>query len=272
MFGTFGLAFWYGAKRYSIGAISNSGVVIVVLMSVLMILMSVERVASPLIAVSKATAAACEFFTLIDAPVPLSGTLQPDISSEDLILDNVSFEYPSRPGVKILDALSFVVRNGQNTALVGPSGSGKSTIVGLLEQWYSLTYQHTIPQVVTAGSEAKSESNSEPVQKEEPDGVTTERKSSGAITIGEHNLEELDLKWWRTQIGLVQQEPFLFNDTIFGNVAHGLIGTPWMDKSEPKKRELVQEACREAYAEEFIKRLPNVGPLEHSAGRKDAVD
>jgi ABC-type multidrug transport system fused ATPase/permease subunit len=79
---------------------------------------------------------------------------------------------------------------------------------------------------------------------------------TGAVRIGNVNLSDVDLKWWRAQIGLVQQEPFLFNDTLFNNVAFGLCGTPLNDVSHEEKRALVQEACREAYAEEFIAKLP----------------
>lgn len=56
----------------------------------------------------------------------------------------------------------------------------------------------------------------------------------------------------------MQQEPFLFNDTIYNNVANGLVGTPWEHDTEAKKRRLVEVACREAYADEFILRLPEV--------------
>lgn len=269
MFGAFGLAFWYGAQRYSVGAISNAGVVIVVLMSVMMVLMSLERVSTPLIAVSKAMVAACEFFAIIDAPMPTSGSLKPDISSEDLVFQDVVFEYPNRPGVRVLDALSFRIRHGQNTAIVGPSGSGKSTIVSLLEQWYSMKDQHVIPQVVQPkpSEKAMKDNKSDQPSEKDPEKSTTERQSSGSITVGRHNLWELDLKWWRTQIGLVQQEPFLFNDTIFNNVASGLIGTPWVDEPETRKRELVREACQEAYADEFINRLPDV-----SSAHTDCLD
>ena len=82
---------------------------------------------------------------------------------------------------------------------------------------------------------------------------------NGTITIGGHNLHEIDLKWWRSQIGLVQQEPFLFNDTIFKNVEYGLIGTEWEHDTEEQKMELVRRACKEAFADEFITRLPEVG-------------
>lgn len=82
---------------------------------------------------------------------------------------------------------------------------------------------------------------------------------NGLIRVGEHKLQDIDLKWWRSQIGLVEQEPFLFDDTIFENVSNGLIGTEWEDADIEKKRELVEIACRESFADEFIARLPEVG-------------
>ncbi|KAF4539503.1 ABC transporter protein [Lasiodiplodia theobromae] len=264
VFGAFGLAFWYGIQRYIAGGIDNAGVVIVVLMSVMMILTSLERIATPLMAVSKAMVAACELFTVIDAPLPKSGSLKPEITSEDILFEDVTFEYPSRPGVRVLDALSFRIRSGQNTALVGPSGSGKSTVVGLLERWYSLREQHTLPQVVQPKPQEKSndgkDNNTEDGKSDhtEDDSKTIANPTlSGSIMAGGFNLEDFDLKWWRAQVGLVQQEPFLFNDTIFGNVANGLLGTEWEDEPEERKRELVQEACQEAYAHDFISRLPD---------------
>lgn len=82
---------------------------------------------------------------------------------------------------------------------------------------------------------------------------------NGSIKVGDRPLKEIDLKWWRTQIGLVQQEPFLFNDSIYRNVEHGLIGTEWEDESVEVKAKLVKQACKEAFADEFIERLPEVG-------------
>jgi ATP-binding cassette, subfamily B (MDR/TAP), member 1 len=225
-------------------------------MSVMLILTSLERIATPLMAVSKAMVAACEFFTVIDAPIPSSGSLKPDITSCDIVFDDVTFEYPSRPGVRILDGLGFSIRSGQNTAIVGPSGSGKSTIVGLLERWYSLREHHVLPQVVEPKPQTKASEETEDASEDEPPVVNP--TLAGSISIGGNNLEDLDLKWWRSNIGLVQQEPFLFNDTIFNNVAHGLIGSEWQDQPEEKKRQMVRDACQESYADEFISRLPDV--------------
>lgn len=226
-------------------------------MSVMMILTSLERISTPLMAVSKAMVAACEFFVVIDAPLPPSGSLKPANTSADVVFENVSFSYPSRPGVKVLDDISFRIQLGKNTALVGPSGSGKSTIVGLLERWYSLGDHHVVPQVVQAKPKDKTSELHVDELSDEPE-PADRAESGGTIRFGDCNLEELDLKWWRGQIGLVQQEPFLFNDTIFNNVTNGLIGSDWEDVSEDRKRELVQEACEKAYADDFIKRLPEV--------------
>ncbi|RSL63263.1 hypothetical protein CEP54_005308 [Fusarium duplospermum] len=256
IFGAFGLAFWYGTQRYAVGAMSSPAPVIIVLMSVMLVLTAMERISTPLLAVSKAMVAACEFFAVIDAPLPASGDLKPEITSEDLIFDNVTFEYPSRPGVRILDRLNLRIRSGQNTALVGPSGSGKSTVVGLLERWYSLSNHQVLPQVIEAQKDKKDEEKDKPEESEKQEGPVNPTMG-GRVTVSGHNLEELNLKWWRAQIGLVQQEPFLFNDTIFKNVANGLVGTEFEDASEEKKRELVKEACQEAYADEFINRLPD---------------
>lgn len=56
----------------------------------------------------------------------------------------------------------------------------------------------------------------------------------------------------------MQQEPFLFNDTIYKNVEHGLIGTEWEYDTDDQKMELVKRACEEAFADEFINGLPQV--------------
>ncbi|KAG4218722.1 hypothetical protein PC116_g32798, partial [Phytophthora cactorum] len=123
----FGLAFWYGSRSFVEGRLDNVGTIVIVLMSVMMMVMSIERISTPLIAIGKATVAACEFFTVIDAPRPNTGELKdPDVSaSSDIIFKGVDFAYPSRPHVKVLDQLDLRIEAGKLTAIVGPSGSGK---------------------------------------------------------------------------------------------------------------------------------------------------
>lgn len=190
------------------------------------------NIMSPLMIVSKAASAAGTFFEMLDSEkIDASGLRNPDASAQvDIEVRDVYFTYPSRPDTQALRGLNVRFERGKTTALVGPSGSGKSTIVALLERWYELN---------TSG-----------------DG-----HDQGAIVLGEHSILDLDLKWWRSQVGLVQQEPVLFNDTIFNNVSFGLIGTEWEHESDAVKAKLIENACREAFANEFIQRLPEVCDL-----------
>ena len=63
-------------------------------------------------------------------------------------------------------------------------------------------------------------------------------------------------------VGLVQQETFLFNDTIYKNIEYGLMGTGWEHETIETKQELARQACQEAFANEFICRLPEVRQAE----------
>jgi ATP-binding cassette, subfamily B (MDR/TAP), member 1 len=234
-------------------------------MSIIVLVLSMERVSSPLIAIGKAQVAATTFFTIIDAPKSETGSLKaPFVTAiENIIFRDCTFAYPGRPSKKVLDNMNLTIEAGKVTAIVGPSGSGKSTIVALLERWYSLHDQVGIAKVTEKqNNKRKKEKESEGADEEdEPVDLALDDNGppvqlSGSISTCGHELDEIDPKWWRSQIGLVQQEPFLFNDTIFSNVAYGLVGTDFENESEGKKRELVAEACKEAFADEFIDRLP----------------
>lgn len=187
-------------------------------------------IASPLMAISKAISASGAFFGVIDSePAPLDGLRDPDVTSQaDIVFENISFAYPTRPDTQVLKGFSACFPRGKTTALVGPSGSGKSTIVALIERWYRI--------------EASNDASD----------------TTGRILVDGHNINDLDVRWWRSQVGLVQQEPFLFNDSIYQNVSYGLIGSKWENESDAVKLELVSTACKEAYADEFIERLPEV--------------
>ncbi len=232
----------------------------------MMIVASIERTSTPLLAVSKAMIAARKFFIIIDAPRPEPGHLtDPDISpTEDLVLENVTFAYPSRPHVKVLDKLNLTIEKGKVTAIVGPSGSGKSTVVGLVHRWYSLKSQHTMPKTVDKSNKPKDNEKSKENAQELPQTADADDAARplvelhGMVSTCGHSLDDINVKWWRAQIGLVQQEPFLFNDTIYNNVVNGLVGTKWENEPDERKREMVKEACQEAFADEFIEKLPEV--------------
>lgn len=256
-FSSFGLAFWYGTRLLVNGRLDDVGTIIIVLLCIMMMVFSFERVATPLTSVSKAAVAACEFFAVIDAPLPYKGHLKdPDVSAtEDIVFKNVTFAYPSRPHVKILDELDLTIEAGKLTAIVGPSGSGKSTIVGLVERWYTLKQQVVIEKLAKDDAKAIDSPGGNLLESSDDESAPAVELSGSLQTCGE-SLDDIDLKWWRSQIGLVQQEPFLFNETIYSNVANGLVGTQWENEPEERKRELVKEACVEAFADEFIAKLP----------------
>lgn len=222
----------------------------------LIVVSALSFITAPLMAMSKSVSASTNFFSVLDSPpLKTAGIKDINISDfDDLSFRNVSFSYPSRPNVKILDEISLSFPVGKVTALVGPSGCGKSTIVALLERWYQISEQ---------SENAKDIPLSEKDDAHRPSSNASEipEPNSGYIQVGPHNIDDLDLKWWRSQIGFVQQEPFSFNNSIFQNVAFGLIGSKWEKESDEVKRQLVKEACREAFADEFIDKLPEVNAI-----------
>lgn len=114
----------------------------------------------------------------------------------------------------VLKNFSLSVPAKKTVALVGASGSGKSSAIGLLERFYD--------------------------------------NYSGEITLDGQDIKTLRPKSLRSMIGLVTQEPVLFNSTVFDNVALGLLNTELEHVSEAYKRELVQEACIAAKCVDFF--------------------
>ncbi|GMI66695.1 P-GLYCOPROTEIN 4, MULTIDRUG RESISTANCE 4, ARABIDOPSIS P-GLYCOPROTEIN 4, ATP-binding cassette B4 [Hibiscus trionum] len=136
---------------------------------------------------NKAKIAAASIFAIIDReskidPRDESGRTLENVKG-DIELHHVNFKYPSRPDIQIFQDLSLSIHAGKTVALVGESGSGKSTIISLLQRFY------------------------------DPD--------SGVITLDGVKIQTLQLRWLRQQMGLVSQEPVLFNDTIRANIAYG---------------------------------------------------
>lgn len=180
------------------------------------------QVAPQILAFTKASSSAEEIFKTIDRkseidPLNEEGKI-PSQCTGEIQIEGISFAYPARPDITVLKDLKLSVPANKTTALVGASGSGKSTIIGLLERWYD--------------------------------------QPSGTIFLDGIDIRELNLHWLRTNIRLVQQEPVLFAGTVYDNVAYGLFGTPKADLPPAEQRALVEKACKDAYAEEFIERLP----------------
>jgi ATP-binding cassette, subfamily B (MDR/TAP), member 1 len=131
---------------------------------------------------------------------------------------NVFFAYPTHPDRPIFYRFNLSVAAGQSIALVGPSGSGKSTIARFLLRFY------------------------DPMQ--------------GEVLVDGVPLKDLNLGWWRSKVGYVEQEPRLFPGTIRDNIALGKAAAAeegWGDCTE----EEIVDAAKAACAHDFIMDLPD---------------
>ncbi|XP_069585914.1 ATP-binding cassette sub-family B member 5-like [Ranitomeya imitator] len=164
---------------------------------------------------AKAKSAASHLFALFDRePAIDSYSLQgkkPDNLLGNLELQQISFHYPSRPDVPVLQELSVNIHSGQTVAFVGSSGCGKSTSVQLLQRFY------------------------DPCQ--------------GALLFDNTNIKDFNVQWLRSQIGIVSQEPMLFDCSIAENIAYG-------DNTREVPLEEIQRAARAANIHSFIEELP----------------
>ncbi|XP_041069609.1 antigen peptide transporter 1 isoform X2 [Carcharodon carcharias] len=140
--------------------------------------------------VKKAIGASEKVFEYMDRTPALStvGTLAPDRLRGHIQFNNVTFAYPTRADTQVLKNVSFELKRGEITALVGPSGGGKTTCVALLERFYQ-------PQ-------------------------------SGEILLDGIPIEEYEHKYYHNKVALVSQEPVLFARSVETNIAYGLDGKP----------------------------------------------
>lgn len=127
----------------------------------------------------------------------------------EISFKNVSFRY-SEENEEVLSNINLDIKKGENIALVGPSGGGKTTICALIPRFYDA--------------------------------------DSGVITVDGIDIKTLSLKSLRENIGMVQQDVYLFSGTVYENIAYGM---PNASKEE------VYEASRLAGADDFIRKLPN---------------
>ncbi|KAL1196719.1 ABC transporter B family member 11 [Cardamine amara subsp. amara] len=211
-FSSYALAIWFGGKMilekgYTGGEVINV-IIIVVAGS-----MSLGQTSPCVTAFAAGQAAAYKMFEtikrkpLIDA-YDVNGKVLEDIRG-DIELKDVHFSYPARPDEEIFDGFSLFIPSGATAALVGESGSGKSTVISLIERFYD--------------------------------------PKAGEVVIDGVNLKEFQLKWIRSKIGLVSQEPVLFSSSIMENIAYG---------KENATLEEIKAATELANAAKFIDKLP----------------
>ncbi|MGA0369899.1 MAG: ABC transporter ATP-binding protein, partial [Kiritimatiellia bacterium] len=159
---------------------------------------------------NRAVSSAHRIFEILDTEPQIPETLDQirlPRLKGEIELENVGFSYD---GVRqVLKNISLRLEPGEMVGLVGPSGAGKSTLIQLMVRFYD--------------------------------------PSSGRILIDGHDLRELEIGSYRTQVGMVLQEPYLFHGTIRENIAYGL------EHADPGD---IVEAARTAHAHEFICKLP----------------
>ncbi|ORX47670.1 multidrug resistance protein 1 [Piromyces finnis] len=207
---SYSIAFIKGGQFVNKGELI-AGDVLKILMSVMFGASSFGMCGTSFTAISAATGAAAILFHIIQREPKInkeSGECPSQPLKGHIEFRDVHFTYPSRPDTEILKGINFKCLPGQTIALVGASGSGKSTIVQLLERYYE--------------------------------------KSDGQILIDGKEIEGYNIPWLRSQIGLVSQEPILFDATIAENIAITCPGaTP----------EQIETAAKLANAHEFISKL-----------------
>ncbi|KAM0921306.1 hypothetical protein ACQ4PT_006948 [Festuca glaucescens] len=185
---------------------------------------------------AKAKDSAISIFALLDRKSEIDSSINEGLTINEvkgnIDFQHVSFNYPTRPDIQIFSDFTLHIPSGKTVALVGESGSGKSTVIGLLERFYN------------------------------PD--------SGTVSLDGVEIKSLNINWLRDQMGLVSQEPVLFNDTIRANIAYGKDG-------EVTEEELIA-AAKASNAHGFISSLPQgydttVGErgVQLSGGQKQRV-
>ncbi|XP_059784029.1 bile salt export pump isoform X3 [Balaenoptera ricei] len=183
----YALAFWYGSRLVLDDGEYTAGTLVQIFLSVIVGALNLGNASSCLEAFAAGRAAATSIFETMDRK-PLIDCMSEDGYKLDRIkgeieFHNVTFHYPSRPEVKILNNLSMVIKSGEMTAMVGSSGAGKSTALQLIQRFYD--------------------------------------PSEGMVTLDGHDIRSLNIQWLRAQIGIVEQEPVLFSTTIAENIRYG---------------------------------------------------
>lgn len=149
-----------------------------------------------------------DYFDLQEEPRDRENAVKLEKAEGRVDFENVSFSY--QKNVEVLHDINFSIKPGTMTALVGASGAGKTTVTNLIPRLYEV--------------------------------------SGGNVKIDGYNIRDISLESLRRQIGIVMQEPYLFNDTIEENLRYG---------REDITLEEIIEACKAAYIHDFIMSLPD---------------
>uniref|UniRef100_F6WK97 ATP-binding cassette subfamily B member 1 n=1 Tax=Xenopus tropicalis TaxID=8364 RepID=F6WK97_XENTR len=213
IYAAYALAFWYGTTLIINGGYTI-GSVLTVFFAVIIGAFAVGQTSPNVEAFANARGAAYTIFNIIDNQPKIDSFskegLKPDKIKGDIEFKNVKFTYPSRTDIQVLKGLNLNIPSGKTVALVGSSGCGKSTTVQLIQRFYD--------------------------------------PEEGVITLDGQDIRSLNIRYLREIIGVVSQEPILFDTTIADNIRYG---------REDVTMEEIERATKEANAYNFIMKLPD---------------
>ncbi|VDM77402.1 unnamed protein product, partial [Strongylus vulgaris] len=232
LFTYIGAGFLFGGHLLKIGVITDRGEVVTVVISMLIGAYFLGVISPHLMVLLNARVSAATIYHIIDRVPEIDaysseGKIPLSIQGE-IEFNDVHFRYPTRKDTKVLKGLTLTIKPGETVAFVGHSGCGKSTSVGLITRLYEA--------------------------------------EAGTVKIDGNDVREVNIEWLRNTVGIVQQEPTLFNGTIEENLR---VGSPGI-----QKQEMIQ-VCKLANAHDFITKLPKGystmigdGAVQLSGGQK----
>lgn len=235
MAGTEALAFWYGSTLVANGEILP-GDLLTVFFSILIGSAQIGQASPNMEALSTSRGAAYFVYNVIKRKSPIDtmsdeGKKTDFNTADEIKLENIFFNYPSRRDIPVLKGFNLNIKKGTTVALVGESGCGKSTIIKLLQRFYDVSF--------------------------------------GSLKIGDDDIRDINVRWLRNHIGIVSQEPVLFDMTIADNIRMG---------KENATQQEIEDAAINANAHDFITNLPkgyntNVGEggAQLSGGQKQRI-
>jgi len=204
------LILWYGGLQVISGNLTIGGLTQFILYLGMMV-MPVRRLGGFTNMISRATSAGQRILEILDAESPIRenpDAIELGNVKGRICFENVSFSYDSAGPV--LKDISFSVQPGELVALVGTSGSGKSTLAHLIPRFYDV--------------------------------------STGAITADGIDIRNVKVSSLRKNVGIVQQDIFLFSDTIRHNIAYGAVNADMKQ---------IVTAAKAAYLHDFVRSLPD---------------
>ncbi|KAK6047784.1 ABC transporter, ATP-binding protein [Cooperia oncophora] len=234
MFSSYCLAFWVGTD-FVFKNEMQGGTVMTVFFSVMMGSMALGQAGPQFAVLGTALGAAGSLYQIIDREPEIDSYstegVKPSNLKGKITVSNLKFTYPTRPDVPILKGVSFEANPGETVALVGSSGCGKSTIIQLLLRYYN--------------------------------------PEDGKIAIDGVDIDKINIEFLRNYVGVVSQEPMLFNTTIEQNIRYG---------RENVTDAEITAALRKANAYNFVQSFPdgiytNVGDrgAQMSGGQKQRI-